>query len=63
MRGARLKTFRQLLEEFDAVGEDDRREGPPVREFCRAYFQTDPFWVERFDEVWSWMDWPGREGG
>ena len=31
-------------------------------DFCEAFFQTDPLWCERFDAIWSWMDWPGRQG-
>jgi predicted helicase len=62
MRGARLKTFRQLLEEFDGSAKTTTAKGTRFEQFCRAYFQTDPIWVEHFDEVWSWMDWPGREG-
>jgi predicted helicase len=57
-----MTTFRQLLEEFDESAKTTSAKGTRFEKFCRAYFQTDPLWVERFDEVWSWMDWPGRDG-
>ncbi len=57
-----MTTFRQLLEEFDASAKTTAAKGNRFEKFCEAYFQTDPLWVERFDAVWLWMDWPGRAG-
>ena len=57
-----MTTFRQLLEEFDASAKTTAAKGRRFEEFCLDYFQTDPIWKERFDAVWPWMDWPGREG-
>ena len=59
---AHMTTFRQLLEEFDASAKTTAAKGTRFEKFCRAYFQTDPLWAERFDEVWLWMDWPDRDG-
>lgn len=28
----------------------------------RSFFTTDPAWSAKFDEVWLWQDWPGRDG-
>nr|WP_289011787.1 type ISP restriction/modification enzyme [uncultured Candidatus Microthrix sp.] len=56
-----MTTFRQLLEEFDASAKTTAAKGRRFEEFCLDYFQTDPIWKERFDAVWPWMDWPGRE--
>jgi predicted helicase len=56
-----VTTFRQLLEEFDASAKTTAAKGRRFEEFCLDYFQTDPIWKERFDAVWPWMDWPGRE--
>ena len=58
---AHMTTFRQLLEEFDESAKTTAAKGRRFEEFCLDYFQTDPIWVERFDAVWPWMDWPGRE--
>jgi predicted helicase len=57
-----VTTFRQLLEEFEGAAKSQAAKGRRFEEFCEAYFQTDPVWAERFDAVWSWMDWPGRAG-
>ncbi|WP_020379517.1 DEAD/DEAH box helicase family protein [Candidatus Microthrix parvicella] len=57
-----MTTFRQLLEEFEGAAKSQAAKGRRFEEFCEAYFQTDPVWAERFDAVWSWMDWPGRAG-
>ncbi len=56
-----MTTFRQLLEEFDASAKTTAAKGRRFEEFCLDYFQTDPIWTERFDAVWPWMEWPGRE--
>ena len=57
-----MTTFRQLLDQFEESAKTRTAKGRRFEEFCEAYFQADPLWTERFDAVWSWMDWPGRNG-
>jgi predicted helicase len=57
-----LTTFRQLLEQFEESAKTRAAKGRRFEEFCEAFFRADPYWRSQFDEVWSWMDWPGRDG-
>jgi predicted helicase len=61
-QGARMTTFRQLLDQFEASAKTRTAKGRRFEEFCKSYFQVDPYWQDLFDQVWSWMDWPGRDG-
>jgi predicted helicase len=60
--GVAVTTFRQLLDVFEGAAKTRAAKGRRFEDFCEAFFLTDPFWAERFDAIWSWMDWPGREG-
>lgn len=55
-----MTTFRQLLDLFEESAKTRTAKGRTFERFCEAFFRTDPYWSEQFDEVWSWMDWPGR---
>lgn len=57
-----MTTFRQLLEQFEESAKTRAAKGRRFEEFCEAFFRADPYWRSQFDEVWSWMDWPGRDG-
>ena len=57
-----MTTFRQLLDAFEGAAKTRVAKGRRFEEFCEAFFQKDPLWVEQFDAVWAWMDWPGRQG-
>ena len=57
-----MTTFRQLLSEFESQATSKSAKGRVFEEFCGAFFRTDPFWADRFDQVWLWQAWPGRKG-
>ncbi len=57
-----MTTFRQLLDQFEASAKTRTAKGRRFEQFCESYFRVDPYWQDRFEHVWSWMDWPGREG-
>ena len=57
-----MTTFRQLLDLFEESAKTRAAKGRRFEIFCESYFRIDPLWAERFDQVWSWMDWPGRDG-
>ncbi len=56
-----MTTFRQLLDQFDRSAATLPAKGRRFERFCREYFRSDPLWSDRFDEVWEWSDWPGRD--
>ena len=55
-------TFRQLLDQFEGAAKTRTAKGRRFEQFCEEFFRVDPYWSEQFDQVWSWMDWPGRQG-
>lgn len=57
-----MTTFRQLLDQFEESAKTRAAKGRRFEEFCEAYFKVDPLWEDRFEQVWSWMDWPDRDG-
>ena len=57
-----MTTFRQLLEQFDESAKTLTAKGRRFEEFCEAFFKLGQAAGYDFDEVWSWPDWPGREG-
>ena len=57
-----MTTFRQLLDQFEESASSKTAKGRTFEVFCEQFLRTDPVQTERFDEVWSWMDWPGRNG-
>ncbi|WP_159717144.1 DEAD/DEAH box helicase [Actinomyces marmotae] len=40
----------------------ERGKGTSFERLVRQFLLTDPRYAERFDEVWMWSDWPGRDG-
>ena len=57
-----MTTFRQLLEQFDESAKTLTAKGRRFEDFCEAFFKLGQAAGYDFDEVWSWPDWPGREG-
>lgn len=57
-----MTTFRQLLDQFEQASSTKSSKGRIFENFCEEFLQVDSYWANEFDEVWSWMDWPGRAG-
>ena len=57
-----MTTFRQLLDQFDESAKTLTAKGRRFEQFCDAFFKLDQAAGYDFDEVWPWMDWPGRRG-
>lgn len=57
-----MTTFRQLLDQFENAAKTRTAKGRRFEQFCESYFKVDPYWRERFEQVWSWQDWPDRDG-
>jgi predicted helicase len=50
----------EVLEKLRASAAGARDQGDKFERMMVRFFQTDVMWAERFDQVWLWMDWPGR---
>ena len=64
-----LSSLRELLyqyKEYYAWSVKDahaglREKGAWFEKLCRYFFKNDPIYKQRFDDVWLWQDWPGRD--
>ena len=57
-----MTSIHDLLDEYAQMARDTREKGLLLERLARAYLTTDPVWTARFEEVWLWQDWPGRNG-
>lgn len=57
-----MTTIHDLVAEYELITQDKRTNGLPLERLTRTFLTTDPKWTARFDEVWLWQDWPGRDG-
>ncbi len=53
-------TIYELLEDLRASSIDQRDKGDKFERLVKAYVTTDPAWAQKFSDVWSWTEWPGR---
>lgn len=54
--------LQRLLAEYTALARDTREKGLLFERLIAQFLRTDPVYADRFDEVWLWQDWPGRNG-
>jgi predicted helicase len=55
-------TVRHLLDELRSAAWDERDKGDRYERLIASYLRTDPLYVQKYDEVWRWSDWPDRPG-
>ncbi|KQV08491.1 hypothetical protein ASC63_10170 [Leifsonia sp. Root112D2] len=54
--------MRGLLEQYTRLARDTREKGLLFERLIAQFLRTDPLYSARFDAVWLWQDWPGRDG-
>lgn len=57
-----MTSIHDLLAEYAQIAPDTRTKGRLFERLTKVFLTTDPTWTARFDEVWLWQDWPGRDG-
>ena len=57
-----MTTIHDLLAEYERIAPDTRTKGFYFEKLIRAFIDTDPVYSTKFDGVWLWNDWPGRDG-
>jgi predicted helicase len=55
-------TIDSLLNELRDAAWDERDKGDRFERLIASYLRTDPLYVQKYDEVWRWSDWPDRPG-
>jgi predicted helicase len=53
-------TVHDVLDELRGAAWDERDKGDRFERLIVAYLRTDPLYVQKYDEVWRWSDWPDR---
>jgi len=53
-------TIHTVLKEFREAATSSRDLGDRFERLMVSYFRTDPLYVDKFSNVWLWMEWPGR---
>lgn len=54
--------IREVLADIVVSAPDEHAKGSALEQLLKVYLTEDVAWRERFDQVWLWQDWPGRDG-
>ncbi len=54
-------TFQDILDELRREASSNRDMGGKFERLIAGYLKTDPLYRDRFEDVWLWSDWPGRD--
>ena len=57
-----MSTIHEVLGELRATALDQRDKGDRFERLIASYLRSDPEWTARFEQVWLWPEWPGRQG-
>uniref|UniRef100_UPI002618D723 restriction endonuclease n=1 Tax=Ferrimicrobium sp. TaxID=2926050 RepID=UPI002618D723 len=49
-----------LLDKLTRLSASFSQQGTAFERMMRTYLQTDPLYCDRFEKVFSWMEWPDR---
>ncbi len=53
-------TIHEVLGELRASALDQRDKGDKFERLVQSFLRTDPEWTAKFEDVWTWTDWPLR---
>ncbi|UOT08485.1 DEAD/DEAH box helicase (plasmid) [Rhodococcus opacus] len=56
-----MASVHEVIEAFRAAPSNSER-GTKFEQLMVRYFELDPMLSQQYDEVWRWIDWPGRGG-
>lgn len=55
-------TIHEVLGQLRSTALDERDKGDRFEKLVQSFLRTDPEWTAKFDQVWTWTDWPERAG-
>jgi predicted helicase len=55
-----MTTIHDILSEFREAARDKRDLGDKFERLFANYLVTEPYYKDRFSQVWMWTEWPGR---
>ncbi len=53
-----MTTLQSILEQIRQHSQSEREKGDRFEILMKAFFKTDPTWVDRFEDIWLWREWP-----
>ncbi|MGF9753763.1 type ISP restriction/modification enzyme [Microvirga sp. 0TCS3.31] len=53
-------TIHEVLGDLRASALDQRDKGDKFERLVQSFLRTDPEWTAKFEDVWTWTDWPLR---
>ena len=56
-----MASVHEVIEAFRKAPSNSER-GTKFEQLMVRYFQLDPMLAQQYDQVWRWIDWPGRDG-
>ncbi|MBC2637513.1 MULTISPECIES: DEAD/DEAH box helicase [unclassified Rhodococcus (in: high G+C Gram-positive bacteria)] len=56
-----MASVHEVIEAFRAAPSNSER-GTKFEQLMVRYFELDPMLSQQYDQVWRWIDWPGRGG-
>ncbi len=60
-KGETVASVHEVIEAFRKAPSNSER-GTRFEQLMVRYFQLDPMLSQQYDQVWRWIDWPGRDG-
>ena len=51
-------SLQSILEQIRQHSQSEREKGDRFEILMKAFFETDPTWVDRFEDIWLWSEWP-----
>src|SRR3954454_11326307 len=55
-----MATIQDILAEFREAARSKRDMGDKFERLFSSYLITEPFYKDRFSQIWLWGEWPGR---
>lgn len=53
-------TFKEVLQRFRTESFTEREKGAKFEKLIKKWFQTDPRYADKLQEVWLWEEFPGK---
>lgn len=53
-----MTSLQSILELIRQSSQTEREKGSRFESLVKSFFKTDPTWVDRFEDVWLWSEWP-----
>jgi len=57
-----MTTVYDVMDDLRAHYPSSSEQGGAFERLIQQYLRTDPIYVDRFEDVWLWQQWPGRKG-